>query len=82
MQTSQDKPKEISKESMSNQGEGHVEPGKKGLSVSDHPITPAEARELQSDEAKKHGGVVPKDSVAALAESAAARNVNAGIVPP
>lgn len=53
-----------------------------GLALSDHPITPLEAKAIQAEEAKQHAGLVLKKSLGALAESAAAKNVNAGIVPP
>lgn len=45
-----------------------------------NPMTPEAASRIQSDVAKKNGGVVPKDSFGARATSAGAKNVNTGKV--
>lgn len=53
----------------------------KSSGSSNTPMTPADASRIQSAAAKANGGKVPAGSFAARAQSAAAHNVNAGIVP-
>lgn len=53
------------------QGSGQTQAPKK------NPMTPEAAARIQGNEAKEHGGGVPKDGFAARAQAAAARNENA-----
>lgn len=54
--------------------------GNSGSKGGHTPMTPSASARIQSATAKTHGGQVPKGSFAATAQSAAAQNVNSGIV--
>ena len=52
-------------------------PGSGQTQAPKNPMTTDAAARIQSNEAKQHGGGVPKDGFAARAQAAAARNENA-----
>ena len=51
--------------------------GEESLAPKKNPMTTEAAARIQGNEAKEHGGGVPKDGFAARAQAAAARNENA-----